>query len=165
MEKGGWVAVIVALITTLGVLGSKYLEVAKPDAAIARSAPPPAAPAVVTAAAAPAAPAVAPPAATIAPVDVAATRPSLDGTWTETQSGAVYRFDDNGNGGVTMRGDFGPVVVIAQGRYGSGAINWTYTINTGEMGRCDGTMPTPGQIQATCMSNRTGASVVMFRKA
>ncbi|QYE36074.1 hypothetical protein KZX46_09130 [Polymorphobacter sp. PAMC 29334] len=178
MDKGGWVAVMVALITALGVVASKYLEVEKPGVAAASATPAPApTPAAVVTPAPVAAQTVAPAAAPVAspvaaaaapvapaPVEVATAKPSLDGIWTETTSGAAYRMDDNGNGSVTICGDFGPVVVIGQGRYTAGVIGWTYSMNTGEMGRCQGTLPTPSQIQATCENNRSGTSVVMFRK-
>jgi|GEM_PF-2832376 len=166
MDKGGWIAVIVALITTAGVVASKWLEVAKPEPGKVVAVDPVRPDPVPPVHADPALPdkpvADDPPPRREDPV--AAKPATMSGMWTETNSNAIYRFDDNDSGGLTMRGEFGPLIVAAQGGYDAGNVAWNFQSNSGDTGRCQGTIPAPGHVQAMCQNAAGQTYAVIFRR-
>lgn len=155
MEKGGWIAVVVALITTAGVVISKYLEVAKPVvAAPDKPAPIPSPqPAVDPAPApAPAKPVVAdaPVAEDETPAPPVKRRTvEISGTWVDNggmsltveQSGATFR----------MTAAMGNGQVYAQGAIVGRELRWTYTNSLNNPGQCVAQLlPGDDQLTASC---------------
>jgi hypothetical protein len=154
MADNGKVAIIVALIGAAGVIGSKYLEVAKPAASSPAPAPAPAQPvAAVTQQ-----PAADPPAtARPSPVEPPAPEPQphrpatpdLSGTWVDA-GGIAYNLVQNGVQ-FQVNGQLGNTIVVGQGALVGRSVRWTYQNNIGGTGQCQGNVADgDAMVTATC---------------
>jgi hypothetical protein len=162
MADSGKVAIIVALIGAAGVIGSKYIEVAKP-AATAPATPAAAVPESAVSAA-PAQPQTntAPPVQPVAakPADPVPTSdspppaphpaaPNLAGTWVDA-GGIAYTLVQNGVQ-FEVSGQLGTTMVVGQGALVGRSVRWTYQNNIGGAGQCQGSVAEGDQlVTATC---------------